>query len=259
MKHLRRRQPSLFGVSARHDIAIGRRWPRWLRCFVVALVLAAVAAATWWMARYVFPPTAPPPTASLTIPLGALGREETLSEELAELRRRNASLESELSMREGSQTTLIQHAETLEQENGQLKEELTYLQKLVADATSEAGAKIQDVRLEPQADRTYRYRILLVQGGNPKDDFEGVVKLLADVGGSLPDGAPQTAPLKAVPGKDGANAPDPAAPLPVKFKYYQRLEGLFRVSDDMKVQQFTVQVFKKGEKIPSIARSINIK
>ncbi|MCL2309671.1 MAG: hypothetical protein FWC42_05265 [Proteobacteria bacterium] len=256
MKTLRRRLSSLFAVSARHNIAIRRTRPRWQQGLVAALILIAVIAVTWWLARYAFPP--PPPLTAEQI--SAQERENTLNDELADMRRRNASLESELSMREGSQTTLTQHAEALEQENTQLKEELTYLQKLVADATREAGAKIQDVRLDPQANRTYRYRILLVQGGNPKSDFEGTVKLLASASASS-GGAARAIPLEAVPDKNGATdaTPDLAAPLPVKFKYYQRLEGVFRVPDGMKVQQFTVQVFKKGSSSPAITRSINLK
>ncbi|MDR0769664.1 MAG: hypothetical protein LBE75_00480 [Burkholderiales bacterium] len=252
MKLSRRRLSPLFAVSARHDIAIRRAWPRWLLGLVLALVLFIVIAATWGLARSVFSGTTASPDSSV-IPLSVLQREEALGVELAELRRFNASLESELSMREGSQTTLTQHTEALEQENAQLKEELTYLQKLVADATREAGAKIQDVRLEPLANGVYRYRVLLVQGGNPKNDFEGTVRLLAGTGAS------QVVPMEAVPDRNSAESPDLAAPLPLKFKYYQRLEGLFRVPGDMKVQQFTVQVFKKGGTSPAIIRSINIK
>jgi hypothetical protein len=256
MKYLRRRLSSLFAVSARHDIAIRRARPRWLSCLFVAVAFFGVMAATWWAARYALPP----PSASLTAEqISAQEREDSFRKELADLQRRSASLESELSMREGSQATLAQHTEALEQENTQLKEELTYLQKLVADATREAGAKIQDVRLEPLANNMYRYRILLVQGGNPKNDFEGTVKLQASTGAPS-DGASQAVPLEAVSDRSGADhTPNLAMPLPVKFKYYQRLEGVFRVPDGMKVQQFTVQVLKKGGSAPAITRSINVK
>jgi hypothetical protein len=259
MKFSRHRLSSLFAVSARHDIAIRRAWPRWLLGLVATLVLFIVIVVTWMVTRYAFPAPTPPPRASLIIPPGVLAREEALNEELTELRRSNAAFESELSMREGSQATLTQHAEALERENTQLKEELTYLQKLVADATREAGAKIQDVRLEPLANHTYRYRILLVQGGNPKNDFEGTVKLRAAADRPLPNGAPQTVPLEAVPDKNDVGTPNLAAPLPVKFKYYQRLEGVFRAPEDVKVQEFTVEVFKKGSAAPAVTRSANIK
>ncbi|MCL2297643.1 MAG: hypothetical protein FWC38_05840 [Proteobacteria bacterium] len=252
MKSLRRRLSSLFAVSARHNIAIRRARPRWLSFLLIAVVFFAGMAATWWTARYVFSPPSAPLTAEQA---SAQEREEALKRELADLQRSHAALESELSMREGSQATLAQHTEALEQENTQLREELTYLQKLVADATRQAGAKIQDVRLEPLANNTYRYRILLVQGGNPKNDFEGTVKLQVSA-----DGAAQAVPLEVVPDRNAAGkVSDLAMPLPVKFKYYQRLEGVFRVPDGMKVQQFTVQVLKKGGSTPAITRSINVK
>lgn len=227
----------------------------------MAVVFFGAMAATWWTARYLFSPPLPPLTAEQ---INAQEREDSLKKELADLQRRSASLESELSMREGSQATLIQHAEALEQENTQLKEELTYLQKLVADVTREAGAKIQDVRLESLANNTYRYRILLVQGGNPKNDFEGTVKLQASTGATS-NGVSQAVSLESVSGRnaDGDDKPqgmpDLAMPLPVKFKYYQRLEGVFRVPDGMKIQQFTVQVLKKGGGTSAITRSINVK
>ncbi|MCL2873254.1 MAG: hypothetical protein FWF41_09875 [Betaproteobacteria bacterium] len=254
MAPLHRRLSSLFAVSARHDIAIRRAWPTWLRGLVLLLALVVVVAVTWLVARYAFPP--PPPLTPEQV--SAQEREDALNKELADMRRRNASLESELSMNEGSQTTLTQHAEALEQENAQLKEELTYLQKLVADATREAGAKIQDVRLEAQGNRNYRYRILLVQGGNPKSDFVGTVKLLAFADASSPGASPLS--IEAVPNKDASGStPDLAMPLPVEFKYYQRLEGVFRVPEGSKVQQFTVQVFKKDAGTLAITRSITLK
>lgn len=256
MAPLHRRLSSLFAVSARHDIAIRRAWPTWLRGLVLLLALVIVVAVTWLVARYAFPPPPPPLTPEQ---VSAQEREDALNKELADMRRRNASLESELSMNEGSQTTLTQHAEALEQENAQLKEELTYLQKLVADATREAGAKIQDVRLEAQGNRAYRYRILLVQGGNPKSDFVGTVKLLAYADAAPASGAAPL-PIEAVPNKDASGTPpDLSAPLPVEFKYYQRLEGVFRAPEGKKVQQFAVQVFKKDADSPAITRSITLK
>ncbi|MDR2243997.1 MAG: coiled-coil domain-containing protein 30 [Burkholderiales bacterium] len=254
MRNFHRRWSALFAVSARHDIAIRRARPRWLSLLIMAFVFSAVIVLTWWAARNAFPLSPPPLTAEQ---ISVHEHEDVLKRELADWQRRTASLESELSMREGSQATLTQHAETLEQENAQLKEELAYLQKLVADATREAGAKIQDVRLEPLANNTYRYRILLVQGGNPRNDFEGTVRLAASTG----EPSPQKVTIEAVPDRNNAsgNTSGLAAPLPVKFKYYQRLEGVFRVPDGTKVQQFTVQVNKKGGGTPAITRSINIK
>jgi hypothetical protein len=73
--------------------------------------------------------------------------------------------------------TLTKQATELQNENSQLKEELVFLQQLFADANRQAGLAIQRVAVERERDGAYRYSLLVVRGGKPKDDFVGHLTL----------------------------------------------------------------------------------
>ena len=70
--------------------------------------------------------------------------------ENAALRAANAMLESELAMARGAQQTMQRQVQEAAAENAQLKEELAFLQKLVADSNKQAG------RVDPAAERRAR-------------------------------------------------------------------------------------------------------
>ncbi len=53
-------------------------------------------------------------------------------------------------------------------ENSQLKEELAFLQKLVADSNKQTGLSIQRLEVERESDDACHYRLLIVRGGNPQ-------------------------------------------------------------------------------------------
>ena len=91
------------------------------------------------------------------------------------------TLESELAMRDGAQTALSKQAAELQNENSQLKEELVFLQKLVADSNKQVGLSIQRLAVERVRDDCSRYSMLVVRGGNPKDEFDGNVALQVTV------------------------------------------------------------------------------
>ena len=64
-------------------------------------------------------------------------------------------------------------------ENAQLKEELAFLQKLVSDSSKQVGLQIQRLAVERDGDDMWRYSLLIVRGGSPKDEFEGKSSLQA--------------------------------------------------------------------------------
>jgi uncharacterized protein HemX len=146
-------------------------WP-W-RAVAGATVLAAVAGMWWWGFDFgqIF---------------GGFNRKEVeariaqieseaagLRAENAELRAKSMRQESELAMTAGTQASLTKQARELQDENSQIKEELVFLQKLVADSNKQVGLAIQRIVVEREREDAWHYGLLLVRGGNPKDDFEG--------------------------------------------------------------------------------------
>lgn len=232
----------MFSVSAKHDLKIRRNWPWPLRLAVIILPLLVIAVLLWKNANQI-------PAAKMTGQMAASEMADVarLQEQISELRKRAAMLESELAMQQGLEEESREQTRFLTEENTKLKEELVYLQKLVSDATAEAGVRIQDARIQPgKESNEWSYRILLVQGGSPKDDFEGDIRI---TGYAADDGKVLT-----VTSKEGAVI----EPQPLKFKYYERIENIFRVPGDQKLGRIDVGVFKKDASEPFVTRTISL-
>ena len=174
--------------------------------------------------------------------------------ETTQLRAKNSQQESELAMTQGAQATLSKQATELSNENSQLKEELTFLQKLVADSNKQVGLSIPRLEIERENDDTWRYRLLVVRGGNPRDELEGTLALQVTVQAPATGGAPPRPTVLTLP----ADQPDTAPTLNLKFKYYQRVEGTIRVPPGAQVKAVTVRAFEVGQASPRATKTLVI-
>lgn len=171
-----------------------------------------------------------------------------LKTENVHLRTKLAELESELNVTRGAQTTLSQQVLDLQSENTQMKEDLAFLRTLFSDTGKPGTVTIQHLRAERDRDDVYRFSMLVVRGGNPNDEFSGQLTLLASVaaGGhsstlTLPD-----------------DQPDTATALKLKFKYYQRVEGTFRVPPGGQLRSLQARVVEPGQALPKATRNLNL-
>ncbi|MBS0319683.1 MAG: hypothetical protein JSR18_04015 [Proteobacteria bacterium] len=171
-----------------------------------------------------------------------------LAGENRELHRRAMELESDAAIGRGTQSTLTRQVQDLSAENAQIKEELAFLQKLVSDSTKEAGLSIQRLTVVREADNAWHYAVLVVRGGNPKDDFAGhlVLTVATTVAG---DGTPRSETLTIPP-------PDGASPLKLRFKYYQRVEGMLDVPPGARVTSVTARAFEDGAAVARATRTL---
>jgi FtsZ-binding cell division protein ZapB len=175
----------------------------------------------------------------------------TLRADAAGLRTRNSQLESEGAMARGAQATLTKQAEELQNENAQLKEELVFLQQLVADTSRQAGLSFQRIDVERERANAYRYRLLVVRGGKPKDDFDGNVTLQVTI---QPDAGSPKPVVLSLPEEQ----PRTAAALKLKFKYYQRLEGTFEVPAGALVRSVVARAYEAGQTAPRATRNLTM-
>lgn len=171
-----------------------------------------------------------------------------LKGENVRLRAELAALESDLNVARGAQTTLSRQALDLQSENTQMKEELVFLRTLFSDSGKPGTVTIQRLRAEKDREDVYRFSMLVVRGGNPSDEFSGKLTLLANVaaGGhsstlTLPD-----------------DQPDTATALTLKFKYYQRVEGTFRVPPGGQLKSLQARVVEPGQVMPKATRNLNL-
>jgi len=174
--------------------------------------------------------------------------------DLTTLRARNSQLESELAMTAGAQSTLSKQAMELMNENTQLKEELSFLQKLVSDSNKQVGLAIQRLVVEREREDAYHYSVLVVRGGTPRDEFEGGVTLQATILPPPADGIAPRPQLITLPDEQ----PDSASALKLKFKYYQRLEGTIRIPPGAQVRSVTARAFETGQATARATRTLVI-
>ena len=172
-----------------------------------------------------------------------------LRAESAELRTRASQLDSELAMSRGAQATLTKQAGELQGENSQLKEEVVFLQQLFADANKQPGVAIQRFAVERERPEAYRYSLLVVRGGKPKEDFVGHLTLQVALQGEGVAARPATLVL---PDEQPGSAPA----MKLNFKYYQRIEGTFEVPPGTVVRTVTVRAFESGQSSPRASRNL---
>jgi hypothetical protein len=235
-------------------MAVRSRLPWAWRAVAVAILLAIVAGMWWWGFDFgqIFGGFN---RKEIEARMAALETENSaMRAETLQLRAKNIEQESELAMAAGAQASLSKQALSLQDENSQIKEELVFLQKLVADSNKQVGLAIQRIVVERERDDAWHYSLLLVRGGNPKDEFDGRVTLQVNLqsaaaGGQAPRPAIVTLP---------DDQPDSAATLKLKFKYYQRLEGTIAVPNGAQVRAVTVRAFESGQPSPRATRNLVI-
>ena len=247
IRSLGRRLRQTFGISApRMAVRTHLSW-RWRVPALLALLL--VIGGMWWWGF------------DFGQLLGGFNRsavaekqaklEEDLTatkDENTRLRAKTAELESDLNVTRGAQATLSRQALDLQSENTQMKEELAFLRTLFSESGKPGTVSIQRLAAERERDDVYHFSMLVVRGGKPDDDFTGQLALLANVavGGhtstlTLPDDQPET-----------------AAVLNLRFKYYQRIDGTFRVPAGGQLKSLQARVLEPGQTTPRATRSLNL-
>ena len=242
-----------FGISAPR-MAVRTHLPWWGRGTLVVALVAIIAGMWWWGFDFgqIFGGFDRKEIEAKITTLDAEAKK--LRSEASDLRARNSTLESELAMARGAQETQQKQSLELSGENAQLKEELAFLQKLVSDSSKQVGLQMQRLSVERDSDEMWHYNLLVVRGGSPKDEFDGSVVLQATLAPT--PGAPT--------GTHGVvltlpdDQPEAKAALTLKFKYYQRVEGRFRVPAGMRVTAVTARAFESGQSSARATRTLQL-
>ena len=170
-----------------------------------------------------------------------------MAQETAELRASVNASESKLQIERSAQTQLGRQVKSLEDENARLKEDLAFFENLIPSENRDNSLLINRFRAEPGAlPGEYRYRLLLLQGGRRDKPFQGNLQLLVTLQED---------------GKDAIIAlPEEGAPqaFKISFKYFQRVEGTFRVKPGARVKMVQVRVFENGSAQARATQSFNL-
>lgn len=180
---------------------------------------------------------------------------QRLRENLGSLERENASLRSDgaqsdrkMQIERATQNDLAKTIKTLQDENAQLKEDLTFFRKQMSSDKSDGDLSIYRFKVENTMPGEYRYQLLLLQGGQREREFQGKVQFLVNFarGGE-----------KLVMTLPSAKEAEARA-YNLNFKFYQRLEGVFHVEPNAQVKKVQIRVFENGAAQPKLMQTVNL-
>lgn len=169
--------------------------------------------------------------------------------ELAELRSQVASAERHMQIERATYGDLARQVKTMAEENAALREDLGFFQSLMAAGSKEGAVSINRFRVQPEVlPGEYRYRLLLVQNGQRVKEFQGTLQFVLN----LEQGDRKF--LLMLPREGEGNAKD----YQISFKFFQRVEGTFRVAPDAVVKSLQVRVFENGSVAPKLSQTVTI-
>lgn len=168
-------------------------------------------------------------------------RQQQLNEQIAKLNDENQSLRESLSraqlaiqMNQASYQELDRTVKASAQETLKLREELDFYRNIISPANKTAGLQIQRLDIVPGAStEQFRYKLVLIQALKHDRNAGGHVRF--ELNGEQ-DGKPIT-----------VTFPDGERGISVNFKYFQDLEGSWRLPAGFKPKTVTVRVSTNSE------------
>jgi hypothetical protein len=169
-------------------------------------------------------------------------------QDLASVRATLAQSERQLQMERATYADLVKQMKTLAEENASLKEDLVFFQTLMPSGGKEGGLAVNRFLVQNDAlPGEYRYRLLLTQTGQRSKDFVGNLQFVVNLQQDNKKIVMQL-PLE---GEEADKA------YKLNFRFYQRVEGSFRVSPGAVVKSVQVRVFENGSKEPKLTQAVN--
>jgi hypothetical protein len=240
-----------FGIAAPR-VAIHSQIPWYWRWVGIAMLLGVSAASFAWIydaGRRFAGFDRSEVQDELTVVRRAL--DETRGE-LERVRAIANAADSRVSIERTAQQNLAKQIRTLEQENARLKEELATFESMLSSEARSNTQQLSVYRFKVEPDLLpgeYRYRLLLLTPTTRRErEFHGRLELvvnLTEAGRSAIMSFPE-------PGDAGANA------FKLGFKYFQRVEGTFRVSPKAKVESVQVRVYEGNSAQPRATHSVTL-
>ena len=149
-----------------------------------------------------------------------------------------AATQSQLNIERSAQKQLALQAQRLEVENARIKEDLAFFDRVLPTVTGPRSLVIRRFRVELISPGQLRYRLLVVQGDQREQPFNGSLQIAVS---TLRDGKSA---MMIFP-ENNSSGLDPGFKL--SFKHYQRVEGVLTLPDGLSVQTVEARVLEKGQ------------
>lgn len=168
---------------------------------------------------------------------------------ISELRTQVAATDRQLQIDRATYGDLGRQVKLLSEENAALKEDLALFQSLMTSEEKELGLSINRFRVQPDSlPGEYRYRFLLVQSGQRVREFHGTLQFVVN----LEQGDRRF--VVTLPLEEQKSAKE----YQVSFKFFQRVEGTFKVAPGTVVRSLQVRVFEIGSITPKLSQSVSV-
>lgn len=247
MRGIGRRIRSTFGLGSTR-VAIRTHTPWYWRWLANLLAMGAVAAVVWWLLQNSNRLTGFDADEAGERIHALEADNERMRRELEAARSTLGERERQLQIERAAQTELARSVAQLQEENATLKEDLGFLRRLMSSGATPEGIAVSDVKVEREGtSNEYRYQMLLMQGGQRRQDFKGRVQVVARV---LQGGNTVT-----------LTFPDAAAPEAAgsfEFRFYHKVEGRFRVPEGSQLRSVDVRILAVPGGQVKLSRTINM-
>lgn len=246
MRSIGRRIRSSFGIgSSRMAIRSQLAW--YWRWILNVLMMALVGAIVWWLVQNSYRITGSDIEEVRQRITQLTEDDRVMKQELETTKSTLVERDRQLQIEKAAQMELARTVAQLQDENAALKEDLGFLRNIMSPGATPEGIAVSNLKIERDGKANeYRYRMLLTQGGQRKQDFKGKVQIVARVD---KDGAVTTATFPDPAGGDAAGA--------VEFRFYQKVEGRFSIPDGSVLKSAEVRVLALPGGQVKLSRTIN--
>ena len=170
-------------------------------------------------------------------------------ETLAELKSRVATSERQLQIERATYGDLERQVKTLSAENAALREDLAFFQSLMSAESKAAALTVNRFRVRHDTvPGEYRYRLLLVQTGQRVTEFKGKLQFVLN----LEQGDRKY--VLTLPSENEKKVKD----YELSFKFFQRVEGTFKISPEAVLKSMQVRVFENGSTQPKLMETATV-
>ena len=247
MRGIGRRFRSSFGIgSSRMAIRSQLAWYwRWL---LNLLMMAAVGGIVWWLVQNSYRITGSD-IGEVRQQISSLTDENRLMKrDLETARGQLSERDRQLQIERAAQGELARSVAQLQEENASLKEDLGFLRRLMTSGATPEGIGLSELKVERDG-RTnqYRYRMLLTQGGQRKQDFKGKVQVVARV---LQGQTVNTITYPDAAAGENAGSFD--------FRFYHKVDGRFAVPDGAVLKSVDVRILALPGGQVKLSRTLNM-
>lgn len=162
------------------------------------------------------------------------------------LREAVAGAERQLQIEAATHEGVARQGRALAAENASLREDLAFFQSMASNP-SDGAITVNRFEMEPgMIEGDQRFRLLVVQPRERGRDFKGRLQLAVEV---EQDGVRQVLPVPLA-GEDPAQ-------LTLEFRFFQRVEGSFRIPPGARVKRVEVLVMEQGISTARTSRIFN--